>query len=705
MNGHTEDTQLNARDPNYALTKYINKYSDTNIQWVNTTTFNNAVAVPIEPGSSIKIVGNAAKVITYAILRTCNIDASPSSQMVTGLKSLAAGGTVTVDATEDGHYLYMKLGYSSGIAYPQSVTQSIYTPGMKDQFDAMNKFQTGENLADVSIDDEPTENSNGLVKSGCLFDELRANIELEYDTPLLTGIISASYSKSIISAGKKVYDEDIIVSKLIFNKNIELADTDTTFTYYVTSPNSNRSGLGTAYTGTITAGTNYADVRIEVPAGKIIYVQNKKVVDGGGDATPTGCLIAGWQSSGSDKSFSINASGNPITIYAGFSYEYYTVISLKEYIDYKDDNTNQKIDKSKVLWSDAKTVFAFGSSLTDQRVAPAGHIWLEEINNLVDANIANYALSGSTLKTNISNCIALNATPDWILWNNQANGKTESEDPELVPFGMNGYIQLANAKEVTESKGATMLLGGENSTAHGQLPLVNVDRLFEVFASDNHVPRSELRRELIDTYIGHPNEGFNDNIHYGWRTQSPFITKHMELLGNLPISKSVKIYKVRPGSANLEVSALAYDTPLQRVKHFYAISTGMYSLVSQFTFAGADNIKMSSSYNATAASETRTTITDKETVKLKNGGAISIPYGKAVVEFVLDKENVSSGRFSFKCTSEPQVYVSISHNSSTESYTDNPRSTWQLVDEITYSDYNGITEVEVSGKIELGDKV
>ena len=110
-----------------------------------------------------------------------------------------------------------------------------------------------------------------------------------------------------------------------------------------------------------------------LPAGKLIYVQNKKVLTlEPTPGYPSGCLIAG-KNPGSEHVLG-TTHGN---IYAGFSYEYSRTVELKEYIDIQNEETSDKIEelsknsasKNSVTWKDAKTVVVFGSSLTDQRYA------------------------------------------------------------------------------------------------------------------------------------------------------------------------------------------------------------------------------------------------------------------------------------------------------------------------------------------------
>lgn len=604
---------------------------------------------------------------------------------------------------------YIRVTWPSGSQFVVSQNKLIYYKPTKEYYSKIERagsFKTGEKVSDVEIANNLQKDSEGLIKSGAVYEVTHAQIINRYDTPLLTGTIATSYKGYTISAGKTVYDADLNIVKLIFNENIKESATDITVTYYIADPDA--SALGTSHTATIVAGTNYAVVDFVLPAGKLIYVTNKDVF-ASGDNYPSGCLIAGNRSSGSEQSYYVLGSthGN---IYAGFSYEYSRSVELKEYVDIQNEETSDKIEelsKNLVTWKDAKTVVVFGSSLTDQRFAPAGHIWLEEINHICNVNLINYALSGEALQgANLRWAKELDFSPTWILWNNEANG---------TPYGLAGYKLLCAAMEITQSKGAVMMLGGENHTANeDNYPLKRVDKLFDVFAGEHHLCRSELRRERVISLVGQTYPRFDSGIHYGWRNQAPFITKHLELLGNLPVSKSVKIYKLRPNSVNLQVSALSYDTPFQRMKHFYALSTGVAynGLYTTSQFDVVDNIKQGQNdnpqpYYANALQPVEI-IKTRETEALLKGNDITIPNGKAVVEFTLEHIDVKSGIFKFKTSANSLlIYVAIAYNSST-TYDDNPRSTWQSVNDVTISpdDNSGyIVTANVAGVIELYDNV
>lgn len=709
INGSEEVTVIDPTQEEYVNGKYINHTSNT---WSDNTNFVKGVIIPIEPGAPITMVGGDAN-IYYAILKTVDLSVRPYNQNINEGASptlLSSGETVTIDPTDEGNYLCLRIGYSGTWKYPTSIVQTKTIDGLAEKIRQAGVFKTGESVKDISIDSEPNENSNGLVRSGGIFPHLYAQVEEEYITPSLTGTIGSSYINYYFSAGKTVYDHDVRVIRLIFNENIrDYTISDTTFNFYIASPNSVKSELGTAIEGTIAAGTNYADVDVIVPASKIIYVQNKSV-SGSSELFKPDCLIA--STANSEESYYCNqfATGKG-TMLAGFSYVYSVPVGIKEYVDLKNEKILGKIEdgignKGKVSWTDAQTVVIFGSSLTDQYYAPAGHLWEEEINNIVDINIVNYGCSGHSLLGNMSaDYKQVHFSPEWIMWNNQANS---------TPYNVGGYKQLLTAKELTEAKGAKMILGGENATADGAYILKWVDKLFDAFAEEYYIPRSELRRELVSditqyTYILDSGR----LLHLGWRTQSPFITKHMELLGRMPIAKSVKIYKLRPGSTSLTIAQLAYDTPVQRMKHFYAASTGVVretTPLNPCTFQNADNIAQTgggflSEYFPTPMSE-RTVTRKRETERMKLGEYINIPNNKAVVEFIVDRRDVHSCKFSCKCSVVPTIYVAVD-NKDSNVYDGSPRTYWQEVSNVTQEPgYPGtLVSADVEGDISLYDKI
>ena len=345
-------------------------------------------------------------------------------------------------------------------------------------------------------------------------------------------------------------------------------------------------------------------------------------------------------------------------------------------------------------YSDGKSVVTLGSSLSQCGQEFKTLSWVERVNDLVDINIVNSAKSGGNLETNIDSVTKgdliyydfvktkivvsrkcyWSFKPSYFLWGNAANGTPAG--------GLNLYNQLKKAYAVTRQHGAQMILGGEDASLIGQyennnhLPLLGgakaYDACIKAFAKDFNVfvsPISVVHDKL--TYSGSygtlPYKGTVEKfmgVHGGYRCSSPFLM-HADLLGRLPLSKSVKAYKVRETYKNgsPSVTDLVYQGNEERLKFFRGLMPGTNGITPVQKIDNMDNGSHSVPETTIAMTDR---VYDSETYHFLNGDEVTF-YKWALFEAILEQVLIDKFTFSVISSKRPTgVYYAVMIDGVTE---------------------------------------
>lgn len=451
----------------------------------------------------------------------------------------------------------------------------------------------------------------------------------------------------ILSAGdQQPFKEDVVVTKLIFRDDISsIVTEDRELEVYDC-----RFGVNDkiGYKATLKAHTNYAICDFTLRKGSVVMVRDIMLTDDVYLVT-TISKAEGYYIDQFKRWNVVNAHA------PRFNFEYKTKRSRLDELLSNEENVTS--------YENTDFVLMFGSSLTDHSMSMRGHSWCEKINDIVDIPISNHAQSGSTLADNLGMLLSVtdDLRPSYVWWNNEANGSK---------FGKEALPHLIASKEICDSINAKMILGGENGTATGRISLKDVDKTYEQFAKDNCLIHSELRREIPN--VGATYGGFDSGVHQGYRNQACFF-KHVEVFNSLQIRKSVKVFIVRPKSANKDVSELCYDNNYQRLLNFRAASSGTKG---SRTSAQIDNLDNNSygisggTDNGSKAFETDNIVMGKEIICSK----------KAVVEFITDTIGLTKGDFMATCNVKPTNIYVAKVRSASRVYDGSVRSVWEKVD-------------------------
>ena len=384
-------------------------------------------------------------------------------------------------------------------------------------------------------------------------------------------------------------------------------------------------------------------------------------------------------------------------LYVLFYYEFHTPKnkmepSLIELIKEGDFESLKKGNSTS--YSDGNSVVTLGSSLSQCGQEFKTLSWVERINDLVDINIVNSARSGGNLETNIENVSKgdliyydsvktktvvsrkcyWSFKPSYFLWGNAANGTPAG--------GLNLYNQLKKAYAVTRQHGAQMILGGEDASLIGQyendnhLPLLGgakaYDACIKSFAKDFNVlvsPISVIHDKLTHSgsYGTLPYKGIVEKfmgVHGGYRCSSPFLM-HADLLGRLPLSKSIKAYKVRETYKNgsPSVTDLVYQGNEERLKFFRGLMPGTNGVTSIQKIDNMDNGSFSVPETAIAMTDR---VYDNETYHFLNGDEVTF-YKWALFEAILEQVLIDKFSFSVISSKRPTaVYYAVINKGVTE---------------------------------------
>ncbi len=476
----------------------------------------------------------------------------------------------------------------------------------------------------------------------------------------------------ILSAGdQKPFNVDVRITKLIFRDEIaNIVNEDKEIKVYDC-----RFGVNDKieYTATLKANTNYAVCDFTLRNGSVVMVQDIKLSE-------NAYLITTLYEA---KGYCIDQFNRWVATSAHssrFSFEYQIRLSKLDEILNGEGNVTS--------YANTDFVIIYGSSLTDHSCSMRGHSWCEKVNDIVDIPISNHALSGSTLSGNIGMLLGVIDTlrPSYVWWNNEANG---------TKYGKGALPHLKAAKEICDSFNAKMILGGENGTAVDRIKLKDIDKTYEQFAKDNGLIHSELRREIPN--VGATYKGFDSGVHQGYRNQACFF-KHVDAFNSLRIMKSVKIFIVRPKSADKNIHELCYDDNYQRLLNFRAASSGTRTSKTSGQIDNLDDAR----YVVDGGTDNGTK--SYEVDQVVTGGSVTC-FKKAVVEVITDTIGVTSGTFVVGCDIRPTgVYIARVRSASTL-YDGDVRSKWESVG-FEYEDNNIIVELgRKNADIQLYDKI
>ena len=245
----------------------------------------------------------------------------------------------------------------------------------------------------------------------------------------------------------------------------------------------------------------------------------------------------------------------------------------------------------------------------------------------------------------------------FVLWNNDANG---------TPIGKKYTELLEKSYYATKSFGAKMLIGSE-PWPDGALGNWNTrDYAKRAFlAAHKDVAGVVMSNYVKDHFIYEGYKGFSDTtFHPGYRFQTAMMCSY-DFLKMLPLTKSVKMYKVRPTyyDGNPTLEQLTYDSTEERVKYFYAIGCGSQKGGNEgigLSTAHADN---SDFHSGESVFDVPNGVNSQyglcEIGELKKGR--SVPFKNwALTEFILDKVRIGQGVFEITSDVKPvAVYVAV----------------------------------------------
>ena len=384
-------------------------------------------------------------------------------------------------------------------------------------------------------------------------------------------------------------------------------------------------------------------------------------------------------------------------LYVLFYYEFYTPKNKMEpsLIELIKEGDFEGLKKgNSTSYNDGKSVVTLGSSLSQCGQEFKTLSWVERVNDLVDINIVNSARSGGNLETNID-CVSngdliyydsvktkivvsrkcyWSFKPSYFLWGNAANGTPAG--------GLNLYNQLKKAYAVTRQHGAQMILGGEDASLIGQyennnhLPLLGgakaYDACIKSFAKDFNVLVSPI--SVVHDKLTH-SASYGDlvykgtvekfmGVHGGYRCSSPFLM-HADLLGRLPLSKSIKAYKVRETYKNgsPSVTDLVYQGNEERLKFFRGLMPGTNGITPVQKIDNMDNGSHSVPETAIAMTDR---VYDSETYHFLNGDEVTF-YKWALFEAILEQVLIDKFTFSVISSKRPTgVYYAVINEGVTE---------------------------------------
>lgn len=373
-------------------------------------------------------------------------------------------------------------------------------------------------------------------------------------------------------------------------------------------------------------------------------------------------------------------------------------------LNFKVTVTNEDLSLSEVKKlnvDNANTLVILGSSFSESLVVPNGFGWQERINDMCDIPIVNAALGGKEIIYNIfqvatgerlphdASGTVKKCNPTFIFWLNSANGTLT---------GYSGMNQLKQAYTATLRAGAKMLLGTEEYWYDGGLAH---DQKIKSFAYENEIPFSALEKLFTKLYPSAVYAGFNYAGHGGWRNISAYVKHYDDIIKNLPVNKSIKMFRPRPTfkAGTPVIADLVYDTISQRFEKFVAISAGNGTQNSTDT-GNLDNID---NHSFAVTGGINTGIATSEVSIMMRGGDLAFTKF-ALIEFILDQINIGKATFTIYCDVAPTTLYVATINDSQYTLTTAASLATSFVS-VPFTYVNGIVTADLSGNIFQYDKV
>lgn len=608
--------------------------------------------ISVEGYNSIKLLGHSEKVVNIAFLKSVENKMNGEDVLFAGenkLTSISANTEVTLKIPTDAKFLFVEGGTIFGRSYLQSLT---LIKGAKD----------------------------GILK------QVKSNKE-DVGKALKLATESAQAAEAAVSLKEKLYGKKTIVSKdsgaEVRTRKIALGKWgNDTYKHFLVSV---RGYEKVHLVANPTEGFEYTflvdDENLQQTKTSPTFAKNYK----------------SEVKAKAGEDFFVDVPVDADYLYVLFYYGFHTPKNKMEpsLIELIKEGDFEGLKKgNSTSYSDGKSVVTLGSSLSQCGQEFKTLSWVERLNDLVDINVVNSAKSGGNLETNINSVskgdliyydsvktkIVVSRKcywsfkPSYFLWGNAANGTPAG--------GINLYNQLKKAYAVTRQHGAQMILGGEDASLIGQyennnhLPLLGGEKAYDAciksFAKDFNVlvsPISVVHDKLTHSgsYGTLPYKGTVEKfmgVHGGYRCSSPFLM-HADLLGRLPLLKSIKAYKVRETYKNgsPSVTDLVYQGNEERLKFFRGLMPGTNGITPVQKIDNMDNGSHSVPEPTIAMTDR---VYDSETYHFLNGDEVTF-YKWALFEAILEQVLIDKFAFSVISSKRPTgVYYAVINEGVTE---------------------------------------
>ena len=307
-------------------------------------------------------------------------------------------------------------------------------------------------------------------------------------------------------------------------------------------------------------------------------------------------------------------------------------------------------DNSIVTNSETDVCLIMGSSLTYNAYSPKTLSWIERVNDLIDIGIINGGHSGGNLADNITDMttgsIVLpkaslqEIAPKFIVSNNDANS---------TPTGASLDSQLKQFADIAKSVGAEVLVCGEEPT------LIDAGKYNRqcvmTMQGVNYYPTALLWYDLNRTQ---PYKGWKDSslVHSNFKDGSSHVSM-IEMLKDLPIWKSVKMFKVRENykGGSPTTSELVYTSNSERALIWRGLCPAIGNGTSPWANDNIDGIGYIDGETPGVSLMTDTNI-GCEVLTSKGGGYVAF-YHHALIEIITPRIGVSSVKIEIQCDSTP----------------------------------------------------
>lgn len=322
--------------------------------------------------------------------------------------------------------------------------------------------------------------------------------------------------------------------------------------------------------------------------------------------------------------------------------------------------------ETEISFATSDKIAFYGCSYTESYYAIKNKSWVNKLSNLLDLPLANFGVSGNRI-VDISSRLRANTNPygsvgikqlkpSHIAIQNIGNETLHTSNVGTLEMYM---AQVEEAVENAKNVGAIPLLGTEHIIGN-----VGLDSALREYAENNgilYVPVGTIVQKVMPSVSGR----FFGGAHPGTRTNESTVEEWQNVLRNIDIKQSIKVFRVReeylPNVTG--ISNLNYDALFDRVKKFIEINVGEKALDETNTsWQYYDNLANTGLYNSPTS--------QNEYLGLISGANLS--FNKyALIEFISPKVKVtatikikgSSGlKFYLKNSNVPIAPYSISRN-------------------------------------------